>query len=404
MAIDPILLTLLYRRRWSVMSKIKRILVVGGGVGGLSAALAFAQRGVEVTLIERRPDFDVPGVGLGQPANALRVYDMLGVLDEVLESGFVYDHMTIYDADHRLIAGHKFLLGDDRVPPVCALRRSDLHNILLSAARCNGISVRLGLHVKSIEDHHDLVSVVFSDATSNDYDLVAGFDGIRSATRQYIVGTMFEPRHCGIGAWRIQVPRPTSVTGMEFMQGLGCKTGAMPIAGDLMYLFNIRPEPAGAIYDRNNFAEMLQERLAQFGGYVAEISTMLNRDSDIVYGSLEPMLVPWPWYRGRVVIGGDAAHVFPPHLTQGAAMAVEDGLLLAHEIVQTELPLASRLMRYSQKRYARCAFVYSFARDWLEQEQSIQTPLEMEQARQEMALNASNRIAVSDRILNMPIL
>jgi 2-polyprenyl-6-methoxyphenol hydroxylase-like FAD-dependent oxidoreductase len=386
------------------MSKIKRVLVVGGGVGGLSAALAFARRDVEVTLIERRPDFDVPGVGLGQPSNALRVYDMLGVLEEVLEVGFVYDHMTIYDADHRLIANHKFLLGDDRVPPVCALRRSDLHNVLLSAAKRNGVSVRLGLHVVSFEDDRDFISVAFSDGTSSNYDLVAGFDGIRSTTRQHVVGTMFEPRHCGIGAWRIQVPRPTSVTGMEFMQGLGCKTGAMPIAADLMYLFNIRPEPVGAIYDRKNFAGMLQERLAQFGGYVAEISTMLNQDSDIVYGSLEPMLVPWPWYRGRVVIGGDAAHVFPPHLTQGAAMAVEDGLLLAHEMVQSDLPFAGRLMRYSQKRYARCAFVYSFARDWLDQEQSIKTPAQMEQARQEMALNASNRIGVSDRILNTPII
>ena len=62
------------------MSKIRRVLVVGGGVGGLTAATAFARRGVEVVLIERRPAFDVPGVGLGQPANALRIYDALGVL------------------------------------------------------------------------------------------------------------------------------------------------------------------------------------------------------------------------------------------------------------------------------------------------------------------------------------
>jgi 2-polyprenyl-6-methoxyphenol hydroxylase-like FAD-dependent oxidoreductase len=388
----------------AVMSKIKRVLVVGGGVGGLSAALAFAQRGVEVTLIERRPDFDVPGVGLGQPSNALRVYDMLGVLNEVLESGFAYDHMTIYDADHRLIANHKFLLGDDRIPAVCALRRSDLHNILLSAAQRVGVRICLGVYIAGLEDNDDFVSVTLSDGVNNDYDLVAGFDGIRSTTRQHVVGTMFEPRHCGIGAWRIQVPRPTSVTGMEFMQGLGCKTGAMPIASDLMYLFNIRPEPVGAIYDRKNFAEMLRERLAQFGGYVAEVSAMLKRDSDIVYGPLEPMLVPWPWHRGRVVIGGDAAHVFPPHLTQGAAMAVEDGLILAHETVQTDVPIAARLLRYSKKRYARCAFVYSFARDWLDQEQSIRTPEQMEHARREMALNASSRIGVSDRILNTPIL
>ncbi|MEH2472547.1 2-polyprenyl-6-methoxyphenol hydroxylase-like FAD-dependent oxidoreductase [Nitrobacteraceae bacterium AZCC 2161] len=386
------------------MRELKRVLVVGGGVGGLSAALAFAQRGVDVTLIERRGDFDVPGVGLGQPANALRVYDALGVLDEILQCGFIYDHMSIYDADHQLIAHHKFLLGDDRVPAVCALRRSDLHRILLSAAERWGVSVHLGMQVLTLEDGPEDVLVTFSDGTKTTFDLVAGFDGIRSTTRQHVVGTMFQPRHCGIGAWRVQVPRPASVTGMEFMQGLGCKTGAMPIAPDLMYLFNIGPDPVDAVYQRADFPDLMRERLAQFGGYVAEISAQLNQPSDIVYGALEPMLVPWPWHRGRVVIGGDAAHVFPPHLTQGAAMAVEDGFLLAHEMLQTDVSIENRLMRYSQKRYARCAFVYSFARDWLDQEQSIHTPAHMETARREMSLNASNRIGVSDRILNTPIL
>src|SRR5919205_2193674 len=98
------------------MEKIRRVLVVGGGVGGLTAATAFAQRGVEVVLIERRPAFDVPGVGLGQPANALRVYDALGVLDEVLASGFSYRHMWIFGPQRDLIVEHRFQMGDARVP------------------------------------------------------------------------------------------------------------------------------------------------------------------------------------------------------------------------------------------------------------------------------------------------
>src|SRR3954469_1356167 len=116
------------------VSEIRRLLVVGGGVGGLTAAATFARRGVEVVLIERRPAFDIPGVGLGQPANALRVYDTLGVLDEILETGFIYDRMHIFDPDRRLIAEHKFLLGDDRLPAFCALSRLQLHKILLGAA------------------------------------------------------------------------------------------------------------------------------------------------------------------------------------------------------------------------------------------------------------------------------
>ncbi len=128
------------------MSKIRRVLIVGGGVGGLTAATAFAQRGVEVVLIERRPAFDVPGVGLGQPANALRVYDALGVLPEILAAGFSYDHMHIFDPNRELIARHEFLLGDERIPPFCALSRLRLHEILLGAAERAGAEIRLGLH------------------------------------------------------------------------------------------------------------------------------------------------------------------------------------------------------------------------------------------------------------------
>ena len=165
------------------MGDIRRVLVVGGGIGGLTAATAFAQRGVEVVVIERRPNFDVPGVGLGQPANALRVYDSLGVLSEILQIGFTYDRMRIFDASReKLIAEHKFLLGDSAVPATCALSRLQLHEILLSAAKRAGAQVRTGLTVSEIHDEKDSVTVTYSDGRTESFDLLAGFDGIRSTS------------------------------------------------------------------------------------------------------------------------------------------------------------------------------------------------------------------------------
>ena len=386
------------------MNKIRRVLVVGGGVGGLTAATAFAQRGAEVVLIERRPAFDVPGVGLGQPANALRIYDALGVLEPILATGFVYDHMCIFDSNRELIARHKFLLGDDRVPAVCALSRLELHNILLAAAQRAGVEVRLGTMVQEMCDEGERVVAEFSDSRAESFDLIAGFDGIRSATRAYLVGTAFVPRPSGYGAWRLQVPRPDYVQAMEFLQGIGSKAGAMPLSNDLMYLFHIRPEAPDVVFAREDYPRLLRERLAQYGSYVAEISASLDASSDIVYSPIEPMLLPWPWFRGRVVIGGDAAHVFPPHLTQGAAIAAEDGYVLAAEALADDMPLEHRLMRYSQKRYARSAFVYAFARQWMDDEQSMRTARDLAEAKAEMAQNASARIAASDRILNAGIL
>ena len=135
---------------------------------------------------------------------------------------------------------------------------------------------------------------------------------------------------------------------MEFLQGIGSKTGAMPLSDNLMYVFHIRPEAPDAVFKREDYADLFKERLAQYGSYVAEVAAALDANSDIVYSPIEPMLLPWPWFRGRVVIGGDAAHTFPPHLTQGAAMAAEDGFVLAREMLAGDVPIEARLMRYSQ--------------------------------------------------------
>ena len=382
------------------MSNVRRVLIVGGGVGGLTAAIAFARGGCEVVLIERATAFDVPGVGLGQPANALRVYDALGVLADILDSGFIYDRMSIYGPDRDLIVEHKFLLGDERVPAVCALSRRRLHDILLAAAQGAGVVVRTGLTVDAIRDEPEVLGVRFSNGETESFDLLAGFDGIRSTTRLHLVGAAFTPRPSGYGAWRIQVPRRDDVKGMEFLQGIGSKTGAMPLSNDLMYLFHIRPEDPHAFFAKKDLACLLRERLQQYGSYVADVAASLTESSDIVYGAIEPMLLPWPWYRGRVVLGGDAAHTFPPHLTQGAAMAAEDGYALGRHVLRGEGSLEARLMAYSQERYARCAFVYTFARQWMDDEQAVRTPEDLAAARAELVLNASARIGQSDRILN----
>jgi 2-polyprenyl-6-methoxyphenol hydroxylase-like FAD-dependent oxidoreductase len=386
------------------MSKIRRVLVVGGGVGGLTAAAALARRGVEVVLIERRPSFDVPGVGLGQPANALRIYDALGVLPELLASGFSYDRMFIFDPNRELIVEHKFLLGDDRIPAFCALSRLQLHEILLGAAERAGAEIRTGLTVSEIHDEPDRVAVTFSDGRVDSFDLLAGFDGIRSTTRAHLIGTAFVPRPSGYGAWRVQVPRPDYVRGMEFLQGVGSKTGGMPLSNQLMYVFHIRPEEPDAVFKREEYPELFRRRLAQYGSYVAETAAALNADSDIVYSPIEPILLPWPWFRGRVVIGGDAAHTSPPHLTQGAALAAEDGYVLAREVLADDVSLEERLMRYSQMRYARAAFVYNFSYQWMLEEQSVRTPADLAAARAELAKNGSARIAASDRILDSRVI
>jgi 2-polyprenyl-6-methoxyphenol hydroxylase-like FAD-dependent oxidoreductase len=383
------------------MGEIRKVLVAGGGIGGLSAAIAFAQTGVAVELVEKRRDFKVPGVGLGQPACALRRYHEFGVLEEILDTGFCYDHMSIFDPNRTLIASHRFRMGGDAIPAFCALPRAALHDILLRRAAGLGVELRLGAQI-SAHSGDAGTDVRFDDGTDAGYDLIAGFDGIRSSARNYIYGDMFVPRRSGYGAWRIRAERPNFVTGMEFLQGIAGKAGAIPIAKDRMYLFNIRPEPEGAIFPQDRMHLLWKERLSQFGSYVADIAADLNPSSSIVYGAIEPFIVPYPWNKGRVAIGGDAAHVMPPHLTAGAAMAVEDAYALARCVLATEGTVEERLAHYGKTRFARNAFLYVFARDWMDAEQSVSTPDELEAAKAELSRNADARITVADRILEAP--
>src|SRR5262249_5180662 len=158
-----------------------------------------------------------------------------------------------------------------QIPAFCALSRRRLHDILLTAAETAGAQVRCGLTVGTIDERDDGVTVQFSDGRSEQFDLLAGVDGIRSAMRMHLVGTAFVPRPPGSGPGRLQGPRPDDVRGMEFLQGIGSKAGAMPLADDLMYLFHIRPEAPDAVFDRRDYPHLLRERLAQYGSYVADI-------------------------------------------------------------------------------------------------------------------------------------
>lgn len=383
------------------MEQLERILVIGGGVGGLAAGALLAQRGFDVQLAERKPAFDVQGVGLGQPANALRALRAVGVLEDVNAAGFQFEHFRIYDHNRELIVDHRFLLGDDEVPAVTALPRRDLHRILLAAAEGAGCQVRLGREPARLAERGDAVEVAFEDGTAETFDLVVGFDGFRSWTRRQLFGNAYEPVYSGYAAWRLIVERPPEVDAMEFYQGPGSKTGVMPLTPERMYLFHIRPE-SGEWQDPARFHELLRQRLSGYGGVAAKVRERLSADDEIFYSPLEPLFVDAPWYRGRVAIAGDAAHTYPPHMTQGAAMALEDAVVLAEELAG-DAPVEQRLAAYLGRRMDRCSFVYGFANRMLRDEQRIQTVEELARAR-DLFIDLDERLDQADRVMNEDVL
>jgi 2-polyprenyl-6-methoxyphenol hydroxylase-like FAD-dependent oxidoreductase len=383
--------------------RVSRLLIVGGGIGGLTAATAFARQGVAVDVVEVKPGFDVRGVGLGQPANALRALRAIGVLEECLAAGCEFDRLRFCDYRGDLIVEHRFQLGGAGIPPMIALPRIDLHHILVGAATRAGAHVRLGTAPASIEPAGERVHVAFTDASSREYDLVVGFDGNGSSTRRWLFGEAYEPRPYGYAAWRVVVERPPEVTTMAFFQGLGSKTGVMPLNRDTMYLFHIRPEPSDARYEPAQFLELLRERTAGYTGFVAEVMACVTRDHEIVYSPLQPLMVADPWYRGRVLIAGDAAHACPPHMTQGAGMAMEDALVLV-ECLAHATPLGAQLREFMARRFERTAFVQRFSRQMLAAEQAITTDAQLSAARVAMQARLSEELAAADRRMDASVL
>lgn len=378
--------------------------MLGGGIGGLAAATALAQSGVRVDLAEIRPGFATGGVGLGQPANGLRALRAIGVLDECLKAGFQFDRLVLRDNAGRLIGEHRFLMGAaDGLPPMNALPRSGLHGILLAAATRAGAQVRMGVTADSVLPSGHGAVVRFTDGQHDRYDAVISFDGIRSWTRQRVLGAGQRPVHSGYAAWRSIVRRPGDVTCMEFYQGVKGKTGFMPLSQDTMYVFHIGADSPGQGRSQAELREALRCRTQDYGGVVARVIGSMSDDDEVIYSPIETLIVEPPWHRGCVVIAGDAVHASAPHLTQGASMALEDAVVLASELVR-DAPMPDRMERFAQRRFRRCEFIQRFSHEMLLAEQGIGTAGELRRVKNALFRRLDAMLAEADRAMDIPVL
>jgi 2-polyprenyl-6-methoxyphenol hydroxylase-like FAD-dependent oxidoreductase len=342
------------------MSTTQKILIVGGGISGMVAAVALRQRDFDVEIVEVNPKWDVYGVGIIQLANALRALASVGLADQALAAGFGMSTLSFYDHEgHLLYTIPQPQLAGPRYPAANALTRTRLHKILQDAVHQAGVPVRVGVTVSELEQRDDAVEVTFTDWTTGRYDLVIGADGIRSLVRSLAFGTQYQPSYAGQVCWRYNVPRPLEVDNFQMFLGpSGNKAGFVPLAPDLMYILltDKQPETNGSWprIPEERLAEVLRERLMEFGGPVARIrDTYITDSSKVVYRPFETILLPPPWYRGRVVLIGDAAHAMTAHIAQGAAMAIEDAVVLTEEVA-SKPTLLKALDGYMERRYERC--------------------------------------------------
>ncbi|NML92334.1 FAD-dependent oxidoreductase [Novosphingobium olei] len=332
-----------------------RTLIIGAGIGGLSAAIALSRKGHDVTIVERDPEWSVYGVGIIQQANVVRAMDQLGVLDRFLDAACGFDAVEIFLPDGSKVARVPAPRLVEGKPANVGIGRRALQQVLGEAARDHGAQIRLGVTATSFADDGKAVTVDLSDGGRETFDLVIGADGVYSQTRAEILPQAETPQFTGQAVWRYNFPRPADLDALQIYNG-PTGVGLVPMSADTMYMFVTTPEPGNPRYPREGIAAEMRARIARCSPQIRALADQITDDDGVVYRPLEATMVHGPWSRGRIGLLGDAVHATTPHLGQGAGMAIEDAIVLAEEL-ERHPEVETALKAYRDRRYERCRYI-----------------------------------------------
>ena len=322
----------------------------------MSLAIRLGQSGITTELIDRDPEWRAVGTGITITGPTFRAFGELGVEAEVRASGRSNETVRIFAPPDTYIGEIGPPVTDPPLPNNGGILRPVLHNILSRHVRESGVTVRLGISIATLSEQGEQTAVTFSDASTGNYDLVVGAEGAFSDLRSQLFPEIPEPEYTGQGCFRHQAVRPEEIDAMYMYVGGPIKTGVTPCGPDAMYLFCNVPLPDNPRWDPSEDWIKLRHYLDGYGGIIGTVRDQLTAESNIVYRPLESFLLPAPWYRGRVVLIGDAAHATTPHLAAGAMMAVEDALVLSELLVAND-SLAEALVKFMDRRFERCRMV-----------------------------------------------
>ncbi|MGC4805165.1 FAD-dependent monooxygenase [Micromonospora sp. DT233] len=327
-----------------------RILVVGAGIAGLAVARALRLAGFRPDVTEKRPASGLVDTGLYLPGNAARALRRLDLDGPVRPLGQVIHRQCFLDAAGAPLCevdldGLWGTVGDCR-----ALPWSELHRVLLTGA---GGAVRHGAEVSGVELLPAAVGVTFADGTTAEYDLVVGADGPRSAVRS-LAALGGPPRPAGQVVYRAIVRDGPRVA--EWTALLGQRAGflVVPLGAGRLHCY---ADEAGSVVPADPQAR-LRELFGGYGGPVPEVLEALER---VHVGTTEEVELG-RWSRGRVLLVGDAAHATAPTLSQGAALALEDAVVLADSLKAAE-SVEAALAAYESRRRPRTRWVRDRTRD-----------------------------------------
>jgi 2-polyprenyl-6-methoxyphenol hydroxylase-like FAD-dependent oxidoreductase len=327
-------------------------IIIGGGIGGLCAAIALKRLGFAVQVYEQSGAVRDLGAGLAIWPNALQAFDHLGIGDKIRAQAVEDISGGIFTWNgHPLFSMSAHDLKTRFGASVLIVHRAELHTLLLEALPAG--TVQFSKRCTGFTQTSESVTATFDDASSMTASLLIGADGLRSVIRPYLVPNS-QVRYSGYTAWRCVVgfEHKRVVRWGEFW-GSGKRFGVAPVSNDRVYLFCTANFAESQSREANPEARKAQ-LLGLFKGWSEPIPTLLTEtDASAILNNDISDLDPLPrWCAGRVALLGDAAHAMTPNLGQGACQAVEDAVILAHCLsVENTLPAALRT--YEQKRLPR---------------------------------------------------
>ena len=359
------------------MACVSRALIIGGGIAGLSTAIALSRVGVKCDVVEL---YDSPaGASLGVSGRAAEALVELGVYEQCYETSrpFTNDTTVVYQYD---AAGTLISPGPKRpewpgAKTALGVYRPDFLQVLAQAALSLGANIRKGVTAEALEEQANASLVTFTDGDQQTYDLVVGADGINSRTRAMVFPDADGPVYAGQMSIRWMAPGP-------FLEGEGWYNGSVGRVG--FYWI-----PQGEVYVPAVISNPKFERLddgevhalftRMLDSYTAEPMVELRRrltpDAKLIYRPYEWLLLQQPWHKGRVLLIGDAAHATTSHMGMGGGMALEDAVVLG-QCVAAARSLPEAFDAFMARRFERVKLVVETSVGLSRLEQADGSPVE----------------------------
>jgi 2-polyprenyl-6-methoxyphenol hydroxylase-like FAD-dependent oxidoreductase len=333
---------------------VRRVLIAGGGIGGIATALALQQQGIDSVVFERAPRLRDGGAGLHIWTNGMLALAHLGVADAVSKIAPAQSVCHFATSTGRVIGEYPVGEFVERYgQPTVAIGRSDLHGILRDAVTAPVVT---GAEVTGYTETADGVSVHFADGTSEHGDLLVGADGVHSAVRARLLGPR-PPDYTGYIAWRGHAamgPEEFPPGTFRALFGPGTRFTYYDIAPGVVHWMSVANGPPGG-RDEGTTGEVLDMLRARHDGWTAPVRRILDATlpESVLRGDVLDRRPDPVWGRGRVTLLGDAAHTISFNIGQGACLAIEDALVLAGHLAAPGATITGALRAYEAERQER---------------------------------------------------